>query len=371
MSSGTLEHCPRAVSNAADPPPPAPRACPRGRGDGDLAHQGPARRLDQRPDAPTEKVPETGLTPECRPETSVTYRPSPAWATRSARLPLPGSTIRLGVPTEGGPVGAAAGVARGGAAVLARGARVVEVARDAATLDQRRPAGGGALAVERRAGRAVGMAAVVGQHERRLGHLVALATGKQRPPALDGVGGQLAPMKPANEAATNASSTTGQRRLEGGGRPPAPARGRRPRGRWPRRRARPGRGPGRCPARSSDPGPPPRRPRSRPTPGWMGGGGEPARVGDGRGALAVGVDGVRDLADAGARAAGGPRPAPARPCARCPSRPWPRTPVRRPRWSRSRRAGRRTRRGRPPRPARARARRPPFRPPGSRSVPYE
>ena len=55
-----------------------------------------------RPDAPTEKVPDTGLTPEWRPATSVTYRPSPAAAARAARSSVPGSTTRFVVPTDGG-----------------------------------------------------------------------------------------------------------------------------------------------------------------------------------------------------------------------------------------------------------------------------
>src|SRR5205085_2527315 len=52
--------------------------------------------------APTEKVPDTGFTPECSPATSVTSSPSPASATSSSRVACPGSATRLLVPTDGG-----------------------------------------------------------------------------------------------------------------------------------------------------------------------------------------------------------------------------------------------------------------------------
>ena len=58
--------------------------------------------FDQSPGGPTEKVPDTGLTPECSPATSVTYRPSPAPRTSESKSPEPGSTTRLLAPTEGG-----------------------------------------------------------------------------------------------------------------------------------------------------------------------------------------------------------------------------------------------------------------------------
>ena len=54
-----------------------------------------------RPEAPTEKTPVTGLTPECRPATSVTKTPSPASASSSAKESAPGATTRLEAETEG------------------------------------------------------------------------------------------------------------------------------------------------------------------------------------------------------------------------------------------------------------------------------
>ena len=54
-----------------------------------------------RPEAPTEKTPVTGLTPEWRPATSVTKIPSPASASSSSVESSPAATIRFEAETEG------------------------------------------------------------------------------------------------------------------------------------------------------------------------------------------------------------------------------------------------------------------------------
>jgi hypothetical protein len=54
-----------------------------------------------RPEAPTEKTPETGLTPEWSPATSVTKTPSPASASSSSKPAVPSPTMRLEAETEG------------------------------------------------------------------------------------------------------------------------------------------------------------------------------------------------------------------------------------------------------------------------------
>src|ERR1700759_3104382 len=57
--------------------------------------------LIARPEAPTEKTPVTGLTPEWRPATSVTKIPSPASASSSSIVWEPVATIRFEADTEG------------------------------------------------------------------------------------------------------------------------------------------------------------------------------------------------------------------------------------------------------------------------------
>ena len=54
-----------------------------------------------RPEAPTEKTPVTGLTPEWRPATSVTKMPSPASASSSWKPSEPAATTRFEVETDG------------------------------------------------------------------------------------------------------------------------------------------------------------------------------------------------------------------------------------------------------------------------------
>ena len=170
------------------------------------------------PDAPTEKVPDTGLTPEWSPATSVTYSPSPALARRAPPGPAsPGSTTRFDVPTDGGDaVRAAAGVAGGGPPRPARGAGVVEERRAAARRRSGRcgrrgapspskgaldgPSGSVPSSASRRTGSATSSPSRSANSER---------------PRWTASADSIAPMKPMNEAATKASSTTGQRRLSG------------------------------------------------------------------------------------------------------------------------------------------------------------
>ena len=56
---------------------------------------------NNKPSAPTEKSPLTGLTPECRPLTDCTRSPSPILASTSAALSSPGSRYMARVPTPG------------------------------------------------------------------------------------------------------------------------------------------------------------------------------------------------------------------------------------------------------------------------------
>ncbi len=55
----------------------------------------------RRPSAPVEKSPETGFTPECRPETDCTRMPSPTWAMRASWLSSPGSRETAWQPAPG------------------------------------------------------------------------------------------------------------------------------------------------------------------------------------------------------------------------------------------------------------------------------
>ena len=59
----------------------------------------PSRNM--RPSAPVEKSPDTGLTPECRPLTLCTSRPSPRSAMSSSWLFVPGSSVMARQATEG------------------------------------------------------------------------------------------------------------------------------------------------------------------------------------------------------------------------------------------------------------------------------
>ena len=54
-----------------------------------------------RPSTPTEKSPDTGLTPECSPAIEVTNRPWSTAASTSSWVPVPGATASAAAPTPG------------------------------------------------------------------------------------------------------------------------------------------------------------------------------------------------------------------------------------------------------------------------------
>src|SRR5581483_11922010 len=116
-----------------------------------------------------------------------------------AEARLAGLDDEVGRPDRGRrAVAGARGAARGASAAALAACRVgvVEVAREAAALDQRRAGAGHALVVERRGGEARGLEPVVGQREGGGGDLVAEAPGERGAPALDRVGAE----QPADEA---------------------------------------------------------------------------------------------------------------------------------------------------------------------------
>ena len=138
-----------------------------------------------RPEAPTEKTPETGLTPECRPATSVTRTPSPASRSSSSKPSVAGRDDQVGGRDRGlGAIAAAAGVAGRGGAAAVRRVGVVEVGAQRAALDQGGAAARHALGVEGRRGQALGVEAVVVEDEGLAGDLLAEPLGERRAAAL-------------------------------------------------------------------------------------------------------------------------------------------------------------------------------------------
>ena len=145
----------------------------------------------RRPEAPTEKVPETGLTPgmQARHVGHVEAAAGAPDETRQVLLTGLDHQVR-GADRRGRAVRAARRVAGRLRAGLARRARVVEEAEEPPALDQRRAPGGRALAVEGCAARPLRVRPVVGERQRRVGDLVAFAAGEQRAAALHRLGGQ-------------------------------------------------------------------------------------------------------------------------------------------------------------------------------------
>ena len=142
----------------------------------------------------------TGLTPECRPATSVTKTPSPASRSSCSKPAAAGADdqVRGGDRGRRAVAGAARVAGRGGFAA-ARGVGVVEVGPQPAALDQRGAPPRRPLGVDRRRGEPLRLEPVVAQHEGLAGDLLAEPPGERRAAALHRVGAQR-PAEQADEA---------------------------------------------------------------------------------------------------------------------------------------------------------------------------